>query len=118
MPRPGITLWRSKNKRGAKYLAGWKGADGKRVVWSTGVDDYDEGLRRAVAELGRRLHVPTSLPPEARRETPPGPPHHVAPAQPAPTNRTNRPPPQPPRLLPPPHRPPPGRPSTAAPAAA
>src|SRR5256885_15736221 len=116
MPRPGITLWRSKNKRGAKYLAGWKGADGKRVVWSTGVDDYDEGLRRAVAELGRRLHVPTSLPPEARRGTPPGQPDPGAPAPPAPTDGTHRHARPPPAAPPPPYGPPPRAPSSAAPA--
>ena len=87
MPKPGITLWRSKGKKGAKYLAGFKGADGKRVVWSTGETDYDAGLRRAVVELGRRLQGPEVLSSlEPPRETPPVEPDHVAPPI---TNGTN-----------------------------
>lgn len=61
MPTPAIRLWRS--KRGGKargfLRASWR-EQGRKVTWDTRELDPDAALKKAVAELNRRLSAPAS----------------------------------------------------------
>jgi len=62
VPTPAIRLWRSKRagKPRGFLRASWR-EGGRKVTWDTRALEPDEALKRAVAELNRRLSAPTPL---------------------------------------------------------